>query len=98
MSMFDDLIRERIQAIGQDSFPDDTGVAWRVLAIEHKGEFAFVESEPVPATVGYPRFRFVLRQGATGDINVLGCYCLDGGKWSLLFTDPRFPEDWRGVA
>jgi len=28
------------------------------------------------------------------DVEVLGCYCFDRGKWSLLFTDPRFPDDW----
>lgn len=94
MISFDDVIRERIQDVGLDSFPDDTAVAWRVLAIEHKGGYAFVEAEAAPATVGYPKFRFVLKPGTMKDVEVLGCYCFDRGNWSLLFTDPRFPDDW----
>lgn len=92
------MIREKIGEIGLESFPDNTDVEWKVLAIEHKGDYAFVEAEATPDKVGYPRFRFVLRfDGGTAPL-VAGSYCLDGGAWTLLFSDPNAPGDWRSLA
>ena len=69
-----------------------------MLGVEEKGGYAFVEAEAVPATVGYPRFCFVLKPGTMVEVETVACYCLDKGKWSLLFTSPGMAEDWKRLA
>jgi hypothetical protein len=90
------VILEHIGEIAGDTFPDDD-VEWKVLGIRHEGEYSFVESEPVPPTVGYPRFKFVLRFEAFGRVHDVGCYALVGDKWSLLAATPGAPQDWRSI-
>jgi len=91
------IIRERIQGIGEDTFPDDE-VHWRVLSIRHVAEYSLVEAEPVPATVGDPGFAFVLHFDAGGNMQDCGCYCLDRGTWNLLCTTPGTPTSWRALG
>ncbi len=91
------LIRERIQEIAEDVFPDNTDVTWEILAISHEGAYSLVESKPDPDTVGYPAFKFVVSFGsiAPGSTNAAGVYCLQDGKWTLLCSDPRDSDEWR---
>lgn len=96
MSELEMAVRAGIQRIGEESFPEDA-VAWRVTTVEEKGGYAFAEAVAEPATVGYPKFRFVLRAG-TGGVEVVGCYAFEGGRWSLLFTAPGTPQDWKSLA
>jgi hypothetical protein len=94
-----DDIRRTFQSIASEAFPDDTDVHWHIREIVEKSGFFCVEAEPVPATVGYPRFRFVLARGPgrSGDFRDLGCYCLDGGAWTLLYTAPGSSKEWRAL-
>ena len=45
-------------------------------------------TEPVPVTPGYRRVRFVLGRDPAGRYRDHACYCLDHGRWSLLYTTP----------
>ena len=45
-------IREHMDEIGRESFPDNPDVTWRVTDIAHQGELSVVEVEPQPDTVG----------------------------------------------
>lgn len=91
----DALIHERIQDIGAENFPDNADVRWRVLGIEYKGAYAFVEADALPATAGYPKFRFVLRDAQDGTLRNAACYIPGNTGWKLLCTDPAEPDDWR---
>jgi hypothetical protein len=95
--MSDDFARI-IQAIGEDAFPDDTGVRWTVTAVTVKAPYVCVETEPAPASVGYRRFRFVLGRDAAGRYRDHACYCLDHGRWDLLYTTPDTAHDWRELG
>ena len=90
----DPAIWTHINTIGHDSFPDNTDVSWKIREIVHKGLYSFVEAEPSPPTVGYPKFKFVLLF-SSDQPTLVGCYCFDKSEWSLLFTVPRTPSDWK---
>jgi hypothetical protein len=91
----DAFIRARLQDIGLDSFPDNGDVEWELRSIRHTGDFSLVEAEPDPPTVGYPRFRFVLRFDASNQGVVVGCYALIENAWRILFTDPAASAEWK---
>ena len=88
-------IRERIQDIGEDTFPDDD-VDWKLLGFRHEGDYCFAEVEP--DTVGYPRFIFVLHFDGFGHMHECGCYCMADGSWTLLSTTPGAPTDWKKIS
>jgi len=88
------VIRNNIQAIGEDSFPDDE-VAWNIGEIIHKGHYSSVEAIPYPLTVGYGKFKFILGFADEQKFYVAGCYCWDNNQWSLLFTDPAAKDVWK---
>ena len=91
----DYAIRTHINTIGRESFPDDANVSWKIREIVHKGRYSFVETEPSPPTVGYPKFKFVLLFSSEQP-TLVGCYCFDKSeKWNLLFTVPDTPSDWK---
>ena len=94
----EDEIRDRLQAIAEEAFPDDVGVQWHVREITQQAGLYCVEAEPIPATVGYPRFRFVLGRAESGQFLDLGCYCLAKGAWSLLYTTPNTSSDWKALG
>lgn len=91
-------IRRSFQAIALEAFPDDVGVRWHIQDIVQKAAFFCVEAEPVPATVGYPRFRFVLARAKSGAFQDQGCFCLDRGTWTLLYTTPDSADGWRALG
>jgi len=93
----DEVIRQGIQQIGLDSFPEDTEVAWRVWAIRHEGSYSAVDADASPATVGYDKFRFVLRFQDEDRFTVVGRYCYEGGRWRPLFSDPAASDEWRAL-
>jgi hypothetical protein len=72
-------IERILPSIASTAFPEDTGVRWHIRNTVSKSGFFCVEAEPVPATVGYPCFRFVLGRDASGALVDHGCYCLDRG-------------------
>jgi hypothetical protein len=91
----DQIIRERINDIGREDFPEDTGVSWDVLKIVHAGEYSFVEAEPDSPDVGYPKFIFVLQFMKSGKPFGVACYCFDKKRWSLLSTSDGASTDWQ---
>ena len=91
-------MQQVLQPIAEEAFPDNTDVVWEVRAVVSRGEFHCVEAEPHPSTVGYARFRFVLRQADDGSFLDHACFCLDGERWLLLFTSPGTSTDWKQLA
>ena len=61
------------------------------------GAASIVSSRTDPPTVGYPRFRFVLRRDISGAFIDHGCYCLDGDAWQLLYTTPGTSDEWKAL-
>ena len=94
----EDEVRSILQSVAEEAFPDNTDVQWQVLEITQRAGFYCVEAEPIPATVGYPRFRFVLGRAESGQFLDLGCYCLAKGAWSLLYTTPNTSSDWKALG
>jgi hypothetical protein len=90
-------VQSHLPDIGLDSFPDDVEVRWHRRGTWHEGSYCLVEAEPVPATVGYPRFRFVLHFATEAQASVAGCYALIEGRWALLFSSPGASPEWRGL-
>jgi hypothetical protein len=83
-----------INAIGRTSFPDDDEVTWKILAFQHDPATSEVEAEATPATVGYPRFKFILEFSDPGNPKDTDCYALEGEEWTLLFSvDPEADGD-----
>ena len=98
MSAREPLIRQHLQAIGLENFPDDTEVAWRLVKIIDAGAYCIVEATSEP-TVGYDKFRFVLDFPSPTVPRTAGCYCWERRRgWSLLFTNPDVPEDWERLG
>jgi hypothetical protein len=93
----DSFIQTQLQEIGLDSFPDNLDVVWHFKGTRHIGDYSLVEAEPVPSTVGYPRFRFVLRFDDSNQGLVVGCYALMQDVWQLLFSDPSANTEWKGL-
>ena len=89
----DQVIKKNVQAIGDESFPDDK-VTWNIGEIIHRGHYSSVEAVPYPPTVGYEKFKFILGFADEEKFYVVGCYCWDNNQWSLLFTDPAAKNDW----
>ena len=88
-------LERALQSIAHEAFPDDGDVRWNIRRVIRNGNFVCVQAEPVPATVGYPQFRFVLRQASGGTLVDHGCYCLDGAVWRLLYTTPGTSDEWK---
>tara|TARA_B100000614_G_C14476611_1_gene464866 strand:- start:108 stop:743 length:636 start_codon:yes stop_codon:yes gene_type:complete len=78
------LFQDKIQAIGQRSFPDNPRTVWNLDKIDSSGDGNyFVLTSPLPH-IGYEKVMFVL---TSFDVNgVKECHVFDDGKWVLLFT------------
>ena len=82
----DDVIQKNIDTIGRANFPDNPNNTWAIRKTTHEGDLAYVEVMPSPQDVGYPSFIFVLDFKATTEGRFIGVYCMENGKYSLLFT------------
>jgi len=78
--------------IAEESFPDNKGLKWTIHGYRHQRNLTYVEVEPRPSEIGYPRFQFVVSFENFEKPVVIGCYCLDNGRWTLLFTKPDLKE------
>ena len=83
----DDVIQKNIDTIGRDNFPDNPNNTWAIRKTTHEGDLAYVEVIPSPQDVGYPSFIFVLDFRETTEGRFIGAYCMENGKYSLLFTE-----------
>jgi hypothetical protein len=80
-----------VDRLGKRSFPDNPDVSWRALGQKTRDRVAYVEVEPTPDEVGYPRFVFAIGCEVAGEPKLYGAYALDGGSYTLLFTSDDAP-------
>ncbi|MBM80151.1 MAG: hypothetical protein CMJ78_06105 [Planctomycetaceae bacterium] len=86
-------LRENIVSIAEGEFPDETGLEWKIHAFDNQAHRTYVEVEPKPDTVGYPRFQFVLSFNDEKSPVVVATYCLDGQDYTLLSTAENSTEN-----
>lgn len=93
-SEVEDYVRAHVVEIAEDQFPDNVGLQWTVLGFQHREDLGlvFVEVEPSPDEVGYPRFQFALQASHAGPPKRVATYCLDAGHYTLLSTSPGAPR------
>jgi len=91
-------VRPRIVEIAEENFPDDLGLEWRIHGVRQRGGLLFVEVEPIPAQVGYPRFLFTFTYTDLPAPSHVATYCLEAGRYSLLSTAPEARELPRFLA
>jgi hypothetical protein len=88
-------IRQNINHIGRDAYPDYPDVKWTFHGVVHQGGYTFVEAEPTPADpIGWPRVRFVLRCEADAQPILAGGYGLEQAGWQRIFATSDTPTDW----
>jgi hypothetical protein len=94
-SEVEDYVRAHVVEIAEDQFPDNVGLQWTVLGFQHREDLGlvFVEVEPRPDEVGYPRFQFALQASHAGPPKRVATYCLDAGHYTLLSTSPGAPRN-----
>jgi hypothetical protein len=81
-----------VDRLGKRSFPDNPDASWQVLGHKVVGALRYVEVEPGPDEVGYPRFVFVIGcLASAGEPTIYGAYALDKGSYVLLFTSEGAP-------
>lgn len=95
----DAYLREKIVSIAEDTFPDDVGVDWAVISIEHRGEWSAVTVKP-DRDVGYPGFVFLVSFADESAPSAVATYAKMGSGYELLCTSrgvekrdvpPRWP-------
>lgn len=77
-------LRDNIVRLAEAEFPDNKGIQWNIISIEHKAHLTHVEAEPVPANLGYPRFKFVVSFKNPEMPRIIGTYCFKDGQYSLF--------------
>lgn len=80
------FLKDNIVRLAEREFPGNKGIQWNILSFEHKAHLSYVEVEPTPATVGYPRFKFAVSFKNPETPRVIGTYCFKDGQYSLLST------------
>lgn len=80
------FLKDNIVRLAETEFPNNKGIQWNILSFEHKAHLTYVEVEPAPATVGYPRFKFAVSFKNPETPRVIGTYCFKDGQYSLLST------------
>ncbi len=96
MQNIENIIRNNIQSIGDESFPDSV-VEWGIANLFCKGQYGFVEVVPKPNEVGYEKFIFVINVEGENSFNVASCYSWENNKWEILFTDSNERDEWKEV-
>jgi hypothetical protein len=85
-------VRANITEIAEAQFPDNPGLEWRILQLEHRDGLLFAEVEPTPDEVGYPRFQFAFSRGSESEADHIATYCLEGDTYTLLSTSRKAPK------
>jgi hypothetical protein len=93
-------IHENIVGIAEEQFPDDIGLKWSVLSIEHRGDASAVMVEP-DGNVGYSRFVFLLLFNPGITPEHIATYAWQNGKFTLLSysagtSGDLCPDSWDG--
>jgi hypothetical protein len=86
-SMRETKIKQQIDDIGREAFPDSPNVVWSIREIVHKEEdVAFAEVEPKPSDpIGWARLKFALHFGRKEKPTLAACYGQSDGLWSSVF-------------
>jgi hypothetical protein len=83
------FLKDNIVRLAEAAFPDNKGIQWNILSFEHKAHLTYVEAEPNPSTVGYPRFKFAVSFKNPEMPRVIGIFCFENGQYSLLGTNKK---------
>lgn len=78
------FLKDNIVRLAEAEFPDNKGVQWTILSLEHKAHLTYVIVAPNPATLDYPRFKFAVSFKNPEMPRVIGTYCFKDGQYSLL--------------
>lgn len=78
------FLKDNIVRLAEAEFPDNKGVQWTILSLEHKAHLTYVIVEPNPATLDYPRFKFAVSFKNPEMPRFIGAYCFKDGQYSLL--------------
>ncbi len=83
------FLKDNIARLAEAEFPDNKGIQWNILSIEHKAHLANVEAEPVPPTLAYPRYKFVISFKDQKTPRIIGIFCYKDGQYSPLSTKKK---------
>ncbi len=83
------FLKNNIVRLAEAAFPDNKGIQWNILSFEHKAHLTYVEAEPNPSTVGYPRFKFAVSFKNPEMPRIIGTYCFKDGQYSLFSTKKK---------
>ena len=78
------FVKDNIVRLAETEFPDNKGIQWNILGFEHNAHLTYVEVEPIPATVGYPRLKFVVSFKNPEMPRIIGIMCFKDGQYSML--------------
>ena len=86
-SMREAKIKQHIDGIGREAFPDSPSVVWSIREIIHKEEdVAFAEAKPNPSDpIGWTRLKFALHFGWNEKPTLAASYGFSDGVWSSIF-------------
>jgi hypothetical protein len=78
------FLKENIVRLAESQFPNNKGLQWNIISMEHKVHLTYVEAEPVPANLDYPRFKFNVSFKDPASPRVIGMFCLKDGQYILF--------------
>jgi len=82
-------LRDNIVRLAEAEFPDNKGIQWNIISLEHKAHLTYVVVEPNPANLDYPRFKFAVSFKNPEMPRVIGTYCFKDGQFSLFSTKKK---------
>jgi len=82
-------LRDNIVRLAEAEFPDNKGIQWNIISLEHKAHLTYVVVEPNPANLDYPRFKFAVSFKNPEMPRVIGIYCFKDGQYSLFSTKKK---------
>src|SRR3989338_7349067 len=82
-------LRDNIVRLAEAEFPDNKGIQWNIISLEHKAHLTYVVVEPNPANLDYPRFKFAVSFKNPEMPRVIGIYCFKDGQFSLFSTKKK---------
>ena len=83
------FLKDNIVRLAEAEFPDNKGIQWNIISLEHKTHLTYVVVEPNPATLDYPRFKFTVSFKNPEMPRVIGVFCFKDGQYSLIPTKKK---------
>ena len=83
------FLKDNIVRLAEAEFPDNKGIQWNIISLEHKAHLTYVVVEPNPATLDYPRFKFSVSFKNPETPSVIGVFCFKDGQYSLIPTKKK---------